>query len=66
MSIFKKKNKEEYVRHGDVQPTSSFEEELTAQLQGGQLLQGQPHLLGTLLPKVTSFQGCQDMATEGK
>ena len=38
MSIFNKKSKEEYVRHGGVQPTSSFEEELTAQLQGGQLL----------------------------
>jgi len=25
-----------------------------------QLLQGQPHLLGTVLPKVTSFQGCKD------
>ena len=31
-----------------------------------QLLQGQPHLLGTVLPKVTSFEGCQDMVTEGK
>ena len=65
--------KEEYVRHGDVQPRSSFVQEHTAQLWGGQPLSSfqlsaasSSQLLGTLLPKVTSFQGCQDMVTKSR
>ena len=53
---------------------SSFEEELTAQVMGGQPLyslqlsaaSSSASPVGTVLPKVTSFEGCQDMVTEGK